>query len=162
MILPIAPNRTMVLAVFGLVFYAVLSMVLPWMLLRDIFNSLAFGGAFIITLTWFSAAVRSIKENMETGESQLILAIFFLWLVAFLQRCYAIIYNYNGQPDAWSQSAISGFWPYSYFICAILFLISPGFAGAGPRTKAYWSIIAAVGLGGMVAGFLIGMQVSTE
>lgn len=161
MVRSLTPNRAVVFAVLSFIAYWIAAMFVPPLVLRDVFNSLAFGAAIIITITWGPSAYRAVKENADTGEWQLVLAIFMVWFVVLCQRVYVILYNWYDRPDAWANSAISGFWPYSYALAGLLFLSAPGVKGDGIESKAIWTIIAAVALGSLVAGVLIGASIST-
>lgn len=159
MISTITPNRVVVFAVGAFVAYWVAALFVPADVLRDFFNSLAFGTAVIITLTWLRPALKAVSEGADSGEWQLIIAIFLLWFVVVLQRGYVITYNLAGRPDAWSDSAISGFWPYSYMISGLLFLSAPGVQNDKMTKRSIWSIEAAVGIGCLLAGILIGKSI---
>jgi len=161
MIRSLTPNRAVVFAVAAFLAYWIASMFVPPLVLRDIFNSLAFGTAVIITITWGPSAYRAVKQNADSGEWQLILAIFLVWFVVLCQRIYVILFNWAGRPEEWAVSSVSGFWPYSYMIAGLLFLSAPGVKGDSFESRALWAIIAAVGIGGLVAGMLIGASIST-
>lgn len=136
-------------------------MFVPPLILRDVFNSLAFGTAIIIIITWLPAAIRAMRESAETGEWQLVLAIFLVWLVVACQRVYVIVFNSYGRPQEWAESAISGFWPYSFLCAGLLFLSAPGVDGDRFKSNALWAIVAAVGIGCLTAGILIGSAIPT-
>ena len=155
------PNRAIMFAVGAFVAYWIAAMFVPPMVLRDIFNSLAFGTAIIITITWMPSALRAVRENIDTGEWQLIMAIFLVWFIVMCQRVYIIVFNWFGRPESWSDSPISGFWPYSFMIAGLLFLSAPGVEGSALRSQAIWSMVAAVAVGSMIAGILIGTSIST-
>lgn len=161
MIRRITPNSAVVFAVVAFVAYWIMSLMVPPLLLRDIFNSLAFGTAIIITITWAPAAVRAIKENADSGEWQLILAIFLVWFVVLIQRIYVIAFNWHGRPEAWAVSPVAGFWPYSYMIAGLLFLSAPGVKDDRIEKRAIWAMLSAVGVGCLIAGILIGASIST-
>jgi hypothetical protein len=161
MIRNISPNRAVVFAVGAFVLYWITAMFVPPLVLRDVFNSLAFGTAIVITVTWLPSALKAVKENADSGEWQLILAIFIVWFVVMCQRVYVILFNWYDRPDAWAMSAIAGFWPYSYMIAGLLFLSAPGVQGDGIKGRALGAMIAAVALGSLIAGILIGASIST-
>lgn len=158
----ITPNRAAIFAVLALVFYGIVAAFLPPLILREVFNSLAWGGALIITITWLPAAWKAVRENADSGEWQLILAIFIVWAVVTMQRTYVIAFNWMGRPDGWANSAVAGFWPYSYMIAAMLFLSAPGVKGGKLESRSIWSMIIAVGIGCLLAGFLLGASISTS
>lgn len=154
--LKLSPNRVVVFSVVAFILYWILALFTPSVVLRDVFNSLAFGAQVIVVLTWGPAAWKAVKENAETGEWLLILAIFYICFVAMCQRLYTILFNFIGRPESWSDSAVTGFWPYSYMIAGLLFLMSPEVKPSGIRIQAWWSVFAAVGIGGLLAGVIIG------
>lgn len=161
MIRSLTPNRAVAFAVVAFLAYWIASMFVPPLILRDIFNSLAFGTAIIITITWGPSAFRAVREGADSGEWQLILAIFLVWFVVLCQRVYVITFNWAGRPEPWATSAVAGFWPYSYMIAGLLFLSAPGVKGDTIESRAIWAIVAAVGVGSMVAGIMIGLSIST-
>jgi hypothetical protein len=158
----ISPNKVVVAAVGLFVLYWIAAMFTPAGVLLNLFNSLAFGTQVIVVVTWAPAAYRAIKNSADDGAWMLILAIFYINFVAMWQRIYAIAYNYAGRPDAWSDTAITGFWPYSYMIAGVLFLISPGVKSDGVRPKAWWTLVSAGVLGGFVAGVVFTLAISTS
>lgn len=157
------PNKAIAFIIFSPVVYWVLAVLFEGPLLRDIFNSLAFGVASMIVVTWMSAAYKAVRENVDAGEWQLILAIFLLWLVVCVQRVYSALYNYVDKPsqEFLSQSAIPGFFPYSFMISGALFLIAPEVRSEALNIKAFWALLTGVGIGALIAGILIGYSIST-
>lgn len=158
----ITPNRAVAFAVGGLAFYVVLAITFSPIVLRDVFNSLSFAVGLLIVITWFKAAWHAVREGADSGEWQLILAIFIVWSVATMARMYSIVFNWMGRPEAWAQSALSGFWPYAFMMAGLLFLAAPGVTQDGLRPQAVWTMVLAVGLGGLIAGILIGASISTS
>ncbi|WP_018900440.1 hypothetical protein [Rhizobium sp. 2MFCol3.1] len=161
MIRSLTPNRAVVFAVGAFLAYWIASMFVPPLVLRDIFNSLAFGTAVIITITWGPAAFRAVKNGADSGEWLLVLAIFLIWLVVLCQRLYVIAFNWLGRPESWALSPVSGFWPYSYTVAGMLFLSAPGFRDGDLSTRNIWAIILAVAIGSLLAGVMIGASIST-
>lgn len=158
----ISPNKAIVITVLAVLAYWIPAMFVPAVILRDVFNSLAFGTAIIITATWFPSAMKALREGAGRGDLQLILAIFIVWFVVLCQRIYVIMFNYAGRPLAWSESAISGFWPYAFMISGLLFLSAPGVQGDRIGTRAIWSMVLAVAIGSLIAGILIGTSISAS
>jgi len=157
----VTPNRAVVFAVLSFVMYWIASIFIDPIILRDVFNSLAFGAAIIITMTWGPSALRAIRDDADNGEWQLILAVFLIWFVVLAQRIYIIAFNWSDRPDEWSNSAVSGFWPYSFTVAGMLFIAAPGIRSNGIEIRAIWSIVAAVAIGSLIAGILIGASIST-
>jgi hypothetical protein len=161
MIRGITPNRAVLFAVFGFVFYWVLALFVPAAALRDVFNSLCFGTAVIIVLTWLPSALKALKENVDAAEWQLIIGIFLIWLIVAAHRIYAIAFNFAGRPDSWADSAITGFFPYSFMLGGLLFLTAPAVDDRRLGRRAIWAIVAAVAIGSFVAGALFMASIST-
>jgi len=161
MVRALTPNSAVAFAVFSFVLYWIAALFVPAIILRDVFNALAFGIAVMIVLTWGPSATRAVRQNADSGEWQLILAIFMVWFIVLCQRSYVVIYNWNGQPESWAALPISGFWPYEYVIAGLLFLAAPGVKGGAIENKAIWTIIAAVAIGSLIAGIVIGASIST-
>jgi len=157
----VTPNRAVVFAVLSFVMYWIASIFIDQIILRDVFNSLAFGAAIIITMTWGPSALRALRDDADNGEWQLILAVFLIWFVVLAQRIYIIAFNWSDRPDEWANSAISGFWPYSFTVAGMLFIAAPGIRSNGIEIRAIWSIVAAVAIGSLIAGILIGASIST-
>lgn len=155
----ISPNKAVLFAVTGFILYWVLALVVPSLILRDVFNALAFGAATVITVTWAPAAIKAVREEADDGSWQLVLAIFILWAVALAQRLYTIVFNSYDRPDAWAVSPIAGFWPYSYFLAGVLFLAAPAVRPDGFRIHGVWTIAIAGAIGGLLAGLLIGLSI---
>lgn len=157
----VSPNRVVAAAISLFVLYWIAALYVPGVVLRDLFNSLAFGTQLLVVLTWGPSAFRAVKHSASDGAWLLILAVFYISFVAMAQRVYAISYNMMGRPEAWSASAISGFWPYSYMIAGVLFLMSPGVKSDGVRPKTWWALLGAGVVGGFVAGVMFTLSVST-
>ncbi|MGE3305033.1 MAG: hypothetical protein AB7I52_03600 [Rhizobiaceae bacterium] len=156
----LTPNIAVVATVGFFVLYWVLALVFPAAILRDVFNAVAFGTAVVIVFTWLPAALKAIRQNAETGEWQLILAIFVIWSVVVFNRLYVGLFNFAGRPESWTQSPITGFWPYSFMVAGFLFISAPGVHSEGFRTRAMWSLVVAVAIGALLAGIMIGTGVS--
>ena len=157
----VSPNRVVAAAIMLFVLYWILALFLPPVMLRDTFNSLAFGTQVLVVVTWASAAWKAVKRSASDGAWLLILAVFYISFVAMVQRLYSIAFNYMGQPDAWRESSIAGFFPYSYMIAGALFLMSPGVKSDGVRPKAWWSLLGAGLAGGFVAGVAFTLSIRT-
>lgn len=157
----VSPNRVVAAAIALFVLYWIMAMFTPAMVLRDVFNSLAFGAQLLVVLTWGRSAWRAIKYNASDGAWLLVLAVFYICLVALMQRTYAIAFNWMGRPESWDASAIAGFWPYSYMIAAGMFLMSPGVRSDGIKPRAWWTLFMAGCVGSFVAGAMFTLSVST-
>jgi len=157
-------NKAIVYAVDAFIIYWILALFIPAFILRDVFNSISFGCAVIITITWLPAAFQAVKNEAKSGEWQLILGITVLWFTVMVQRLYAIAYNYMGQPESWLHSPITGFWPYCYMACGLLFLMAPGFVAGEviSRRRTLNYIIGALVIGAFLSGVLLGTSISSN
>jgi hypothetical protein len=140
-------------------FYWILALFVPVGLLREIFNSLSFGVAVMVTMTWAPAAWYSLWYGERAGEWQLIIAIFLAFFVLAFQRLYVMAATILGRPEWLVESPVSGFVPYSITVVGILFLVAPGVYRGAPRGRYWWYIIAGVSMGSLLAGILIGRTV---
>lgn len=161
MLQALTPNRAVVFIVCGFLFYWLVALFAPPLLLREIFNSLSFGVALIIAITWGPPAWRAVWGDIRGGEWTIILAIFFTWFTVLLSRSYAIAFNWAGRPEEWAHSSLAGFFPYSYLMAGMLLLSAPGVTTDGFRRTAIWAMMAAVAIGSLLAGILIGVNIST-
>ncbi len=164
MIRALTPNKAVAFAIAMPILYWVLAIVMPADVLRDIFNALAFGMGAVIVATWFSSAWRAVKEGGDTGEWLLIMAIFMVWALLLLQRVYSIVLNEQSKPvqDWLRESAITGFWPYSFTVAGMLFLAAPGVDEHGLTSKSVWAMVSGAAIGGIFAGVLIAKAISFD
>jgi hypothetical protein len=84
-----------------------------------------------------------------------------MWLVIVLQRLYSGIFNWLGQPDFLSQSAIPGYFPYSFMISGALFLIAPEITSNDLHFRRFWALLVAIAIGCLTAGVFIGYSISS-
>lgn len=161
MLTTISPNRVLLLAVAAFVFYWILALFFPGPVLRDVFNSLRLSAAIILTITWAKPAWTAAREEARSGEWQLVVAIFFLWFVVTLLGAYSIVFNWYGRPASWAESAIAGFFPYSFLIAAVLFIVAPGVHSDGVGSKTVWTLILGTAIGAFIAGMLTMASIST-
>ena len=162
MVAPVTPNRALVLSAAAFVAYWIAAVVVPGAVLREMFNALAFGTAVVITITWFSAAARAMRLNAPTGDWLLVLGVFLMWLTVLMQRVYVIAFNWSGRPESWTDSALPGFFPYSFALAGMLFIAAPGVHSDRLGSRTIWAIIAAVALGSALVGFLFGLSISSS
>lgn len=164
---PIIGNVAFWFLLVGFSFYWVLAAFVPPPPLKHIFDGLACGMAIMIVLTWAPAAARAMRQGATTGEWQLVIAVFFTWLILILQRSYILtltIMEKAGWPDArdWLvESSISGFIPYSITVAGLLYLISASTAQRETSPKNFYPVIGAVGIGSMISGIMIGSYLTS-
>lgn len=156
------PRSAMAFVVFSFILYVGLAFVLPAVILRDIANSIALGVSVLATLTWARGLTEGFKANEKDTGEVIAFAIFLIWLLVSLFRVYAIAYNSLGRPSWVVTSPISGVWPWMFACVGILFVAMPGVRSSGMTKRTFWSIILGVAGGALLAGFMIGISVSTE
>lgn len=159
----ITPSQTLVgsLMLFGA--YWLVAMVIPAAILRDVFNIFALTISAGVAMVWFTPTMDLVRHKQgEGGRWQLSFGILLVALLVTCHRLYAIGFNAAGRPQWLLDSPMSGFWPYAFSITMALFLVAPGVTREGFRPSSFWAIVLSVGLGGAIAGFLLGMQISTD
>src|SRR5690606_33901236 len=130
-------------------------------LLRDIFNPLAFAVSAFIAATWAKAAYHALRNGVNSGAWFLICGVFFTFLVAMLQRIYAMVYNALERPEWLAESSLSAFWPYSFFIAGALILSAPGVEQSGFAPRSLVALISAVAVGSFIAGLAVMYKIGT-
>lgn len=155
----IVPNRALIFMVLGPIIYLVMAQAVPGPILLNVFNSFAWGIALVLSITWLGGAYQSFKRGAEDGEEQLVLAIFMLWFVVFMQRNYVIAFNWFGRPQEWVDSAWPGFWPYSFTLIGFLFLVATVNRPSGITKRGFVLVLLAALLGGGLAGCLITLSI---
>lgn len=159
----ITPSQTLI-GITGLVSaYWILAIFTPAWVLRDVFNVLAFTIAGGVVFTWFKPTMDLVRFRQGSGGRwQLSFGVLMVGILVVLHRTYAIGFNAAGRPDWLRDGPMSGFWPYAFSLTMALFLVAPGVTREGFRPSSFWAIVVSVGVGGAIAGFLLGMQISTE
>lgn len=160
----VSPVRAVYFIIIAPLLFFIAAYFVPAAILRDIFNPLAFAVSAFIAATWASSAYQGLKQGVNTGAWFLIFGVFLTWFVAMLQRMYAMFLNTMDPVQAaiWRESAISAFWPYSFFIAGALILSAPGVDKTGIAPKSLWALVCAVAAGSFVAGLVVMYQIGTE
>lgn len=127
------PNRAIALTGLSPLLYWFIAPFFDPQTARDVLNPMATGFAAMISFTWLPSLIHSIRNRIP-GWS-LILGIFVVWTVVWMNRIYAAVFNYLGQPRWWLDSYLAGFWPWSYVVAGALFL----YAAADDEEAISWS-----------------------
>lgn len=155
----LTPRTVVAAMLFAQVVYVILASLVPSIILRDVFNPLAFGVFTVITVTWARDAVRGLQIGMKSAAWYLVFGVFYLSLVAMTQRVYAMVFNALGRPDWLAESMFAGYWPYQYGIAGILILYAAGAQEHGDQPKSWRTTGVALFIGGMVAGAIIAWSI---
>lgn len=142
-------HRMLLLALLAVASYWVLPLFASGMALQTAFNSIVFGIATAILITWGPPALFALRRN-ATGENQNIIAVFTLWLVVWLQRLYSIAFVSLDRPWWLLNSALPAFMAYLFGVVGVLFLTAPAYVEDTPRSY-YWQLAAASVLGAAAA-----------
>jgi hypothetical protein len=159
---PITPNRMLVYSAFLIVAFWIGAEAFPIQIVRDITNSFRFGVAFVICFTWFRAAVRAVRENVDRGELQLIFAVFLTWATVLAQGCYSIAFNFYGRPESWLESPWSALFSYLFTIAGVFFIAAPEARGDHFTVRGTWFLFGSIFIGGTLAGALLTLQIATD
>ena len=121
------PTYKMLLFVFyaGAAFWF-LPIIFTGLQLQELFNSLVFGIATVILITWGSAAYYAFRGRMDP-ENQQIISTVAVWFIVWIQRLYAIIYVALDRPGWLMISAFPAFLSYMFGVMGVLVVIAPMF-----------------------------------
>lgn len=154
--------RSVILAVLAApVAYLAVSLVVSPILLRDVFNPLAFAVFAVIAVTWARHALTGLRTGMQSAVWFLIFGVFHFSFVTTLHRTYVMVNNALGKPPWLSEGFFAGFWAYSYFLAGLTILYAAGLQQHGETIRAWTTSTVAIFIGGMLAGAGIVLSVST-
>lgn len=141
-------NRMLMIALAAIASYWVLPVFATGLQLQIVFNSLVFGIATTILVTWGPATYYALRGR-AWGENQNIVAVFVVWLVVWLQRLYSIIFVSLDRPWWLMNSALPAFMAYMFGMAGVLFLVAPAsIKHADTEQKAYYWRLAIAGIFG--------------
>ena len=143
-------NRMLMLALAAIASYWVLPWFATGLQLQIVFNSLVFGVATMILVTWGPAAYYALRGRAR-AENQNIIAVYTVWSVVWLQRLYSITFVTLDRPDWLLNSALPAFMAYLFGMSGILFLAAPASIQHAPRSY-YWRLAAATVFGALFGG----------
>jgi hypothetical protein len=154
--------RSITLAIIAApVAYVFLALIVPPLLLRDIFNPLAFAVFAVIAATWARDAIAGLRAGMQQAAWFLVFGVFHLSFVTTVHRTYVIVFNALDRPLWLSEGMFAGFWAYSYFLAGLTILYAAGMQQHGDSIRAWTTSTVAVFLGGMIAGAGIALSIAS-
>lgn len=142
-------------------FYFLAATVIPPIILRDLFNPLAFGVFAVIAATWARDAYEDLVTNGPSPSWFLVFGVLHFAFVAMAQRLYAMIFVALGRPDWLAEGVFAGFWPYSYLLAGLSILYAAGVQEHGTRPQSWATIGVAIFIGGMAAGATLALSISS-
>lgn len=160
MIKAVTPNKILALIIFAPIFYYLLTFFVSGKDLRDVFNSLSFGTALTIWVTWLWAFIEAVRHGGREGKWRLILGLCLTMQTVMVSRAYSALFNYYGRPESWSEGPFPGFMSFSYFLAGVLILSATAEEKDTPFIS-YLPLLVGVGIGGIAAGVMIGMGISS-
>lgn len=142
-------NRMLMIALAAILSYWVLPLFASGLTLQIAFNSLVFGVATSILITWGPATYIALRRR-AWGENQSIVATFTVWSVVWLQRVYSIVFVTMDRPQWLMNSALPAFMAYLFGVAGVMFLIAPAATKDAPVSY-YWRLAAAGIVGAVFA-----------
>lgn len=160
MIRAFSTNKILLFIIFAPISYFIAAIFIPGTILRDVFNSLSFGTAVMIWFTWLYAFIEAVRSEGKAGKWRLILGLCLTMQTVMISRVYSGLFNWYDRPESWALGPFPGFLSFSYFLGGALILSAATEADETPLTNLL-PLLIGVGIGGIVAGVIIGMGLST-
>lgn len=152
-------NRMFRIFLYLGMFYWLLPVAFTGLQLQIFFNSIVFGIATALLLTWGSAFWYAMHGD-ATAENQQIVATVTMWLIVWLQRLYSIIFVTFGQPHWLQNSFFPAFLAYMFGVTGMFLLVAPMFVNTQGNRSTYWLVWTSLAVGAMFAGVSYYFQVS--
>jgi hypothetical protein len=143
-------NKMLLLVMYAGVLFWVLPAFFTGDTLQEFFNSIVFGIASAVLVTWGASAYYALRGNI-TGVHQHIVATVAIWLIVWLQRLYSIVFLTMDRPYWMQISSFPAFITYMFGIMGVFVVVAPAFVDEETDQRDY-VLQAAIGTGiGMVA-----------
>lgn len=134
--------------------FAVLYKVLPYERMLDVALSLAFGVSLAAVLRYALDAFRAFRTG-RGGAEFLIVAVFSMVFLLFIQRSWGIVLRIYDRPDWLVDSPMTIFIPWMLAWAVSLALVAPDIQGVGTDGRpGLWKSIALF-IAGALAGFVL-------
>lgn len=153
---PISANRILWFFAGAFFLYWVAAAFVEGRFLVELFYALSLGTATMILATWLPAVWDITRKGRVDSASLLVISIFMLWLVLFMNRSWAMYVLWTGTSRWALSSPVTGFIAYSVMVAGMLQLFAAGRTTGAVPGQYWYHILAAVGIGGLVAGVIIG------
>ena len=156
------PNRILIGLIISLLGFWIVAMVVPTEVLRNVFSATAFSVAFMVVITWFSAAMKAMRDGSAEPAWRLVIGIFGIFLWVYLNRSYVAIYNQV--PKEWQdwlrETPISAWWSFGFTLFGMFFLQAPSAQEHGMGMRSWVTSLIAIVIGTFAAGVIIGMSLN--
>lgn len=153
---PMSANRILWFFAGAFFLYWIAAAFIEGRLLVGLFYALSLGTATMILATWLPAVWDVTKKGKVDSASLLVISIFMLWLVLFMSRAWAMYISWTGATRWTMSSPITGFIAYSVMVAGMLQLFAADRTSGAVPGQYWYHILAAVGIGALVAGVIIG------
>lgn len=126
----------------------------------EIASAMLLGGCIVIALTWLPTTLVGISKGTRGGAEVLAFGICSMGLFGATRQIWTQVYRYLGQPEGMLEH-----WTYPLILWALFWstfvvIVAPGTQdGEIPITNKIY-LLAATGIGALVAGIAIGMSLA--
>lgn len=124
--------------------------------LQTTINSIVFGIATTIMITWGPSAYYALRGNV-TAEHQHIIATVAVWFIVWMQRLYAIIFVTLDRPYWLASSAFPAFVAYMFGLMGVFIIVAPAMVEDADKSDYLWQTAVGIGCGllASVVSFII-------
>lgn len=138
-------------ALFAVLAFWALNEIIPASYMTEISSSLVLGVAFAVLVRWFKDAAQSMRHG-RAGSDFLIVAVFSIVTIIFLQRVWVVALRYADRPDWMVDSPIGAFVAWMMAWSCTLVLVAPDTENGRipPRSRLF--IGFALFIAGLVSG----------
>lgn len=141
-------------ALFAVVSFWIINEVLPQSYMTEISSALVLGVSLAVLIRWFRDAARSMKLG-RAGSDFLILAVFSIVTIIFLQRVWVMALRYLDRPEWLVNSPISAFVAWMMAWSCALALVAPDIDNGHIPARSRYLLGFALFSAGVVSGAAI-------
>lgn len=150
-------NRMFLLILCAGVLFWILPQFFTGDLLQEVFNSIVFGIATTVMVTWGPSAYYAMRGSV-TAEHQHIVATVAVWFIVWIQRLYAIIFMVLDRPYWLLSSAFPAFVAYMFGITGVFIIVAPAMVKDASRNDYIWQVTIGIGCGLLATAFSFILQ----
>ncbi len=157
------PYRTPTYRMMLLVLYAgaafwILPLIFTGLQLQEAFNSIVFGIAAVVLVTWGPSAFFALRGGVN-AENQHIVSTVAIWFIVWVQRLYAIVFVTLDRPTWLMLSAFPAFLTYMFGVMGVLVVVAPAFVKDANMKDYYFQLIAGLLVGTLLSGISYLVQI---
>jgi len=146
-------------ALFAVVGFWISNQLLSYDRMLEVSSSLVFGVAFTVLIRWAGDAYRSLRAGRE-GSEFLIVSVFSIVLIIFLQRVWVIVLRIYDRADWLVSSPVSSFIAWMMAWACTLALIAPDIENGAIPSRSRILIGVALFVAGLMSGISIALSLS--